>query len=384
MTDLSGGQAARAALAAILLSRVDVLLLDEPTNDLDFAGLDRLEQFLAERTGGLVVVSHDRAFLDHAVDRMLELHEESHRATEFAGGWSDYVAARELSRSQQRVAHEKYRTERRQLEDRARRQRQWTETGVRAAKRSLRDEPDKTLRRRRAQRSEKQAAKVRATERRLDRLTVVDKPWEGWQLRMQLNASARSGDVVARLSGAVVERGSFRLGPLDVEIGWQDRVALLGANGTGKSTLIGALLGRVPLVAGDRFVGPGVVVGEMDQTRASYATDASVLDTLVADTGLRLDEARSLLAKFGLGADAALRAGDRLSPGERTRAVLASLMARGVNFLVLDEPTNHLDVEAIEQLETALDDYDGTLLVVTHDRWLLDTLALTDELVLEP
>jgi ATPase subunit of ABC transporter with duplicated ATPase domains len=380
MTDLSGGQAARAALAAILLSRVDVLLLDEPTNNLDFAGLERLERFLAERPGGLVVVSHDRAFLDHAVDRMLELHEETHRATEFAGGWSAYVAARELALGQQRVAHEKYRAQRAELEDRARRQRQWSEVGVKKVKKG--GEPDKNLRQRKMQRSEKQAAKVRITEKRLERLDVFDKPWEGWQLHMQLGAAGRSGDVVARLNGAVVERGAFRLGPLDLEIGWQDRVALLGPNGSGKSTLLGALLGRLPLASGDRFVGPGVIVGEMDQTRAAYGTDATVLETLIADTDLRTDEARSLLAKFGLGADAVHRPGVALSPGERTRAVLASLMARGVNFLVLDEPTNHLDVEAIEQLELALDGYDGTLLLVTHDRWLLDAVKLTHEIVL--
>ncbi len=380
MTALSGGQAARAALGAILLSRVDVLLLDEPTNNLDFAGLERLEAFLGDRAGGLVVVSHDRAFLDHAVDRMLELHEETHRASEFAGGWSDFVAARALARGQQISAHEKYRAQRDELAERARRQRQWSEAGVRAVKRS--GESDKHLRHRKTQRSEKQASKIRTTERRLERLTVVDKPWEGWQLRMQLASKNRSGDMVVRMTDAVVERGAFRLGPIDVEIAWRDRVALLGPNGSGKSTLLAAMLGRLPLASGERRMGPGVVVGEMDQTRAAYSSSATVLDALIADTGMRIDEARSLLAKFGIGAAAVNRRGDQLSPGERTRAVLASLMARGVNFLVLDEPTNHLDVEAIEQLEAALNDYDGTLLVVTHDRWLLDTVKLTHEIAL--
>jgi ATPase subunit of ABC transporter with duplicated ATPase domains len=383
MGALSGGQAARAALAAILLARFDVFLLDEPTNNLDFAGLDRLERFVTGLVGAVVVVSHDRAFLDRAVDRIVEIGEETHRATEFAGGWSEYVAARELARSQQYEAHEKYRSERARLVDRARTQRAWAEEGARRTKKKPRD-PDKAQRDFFVNRTEKQASKVRATEKKLAQLEAVEKPWEGWQLHVTLAPKARSGDVVARLEGAVIQRGEgspehpgFRLGPVDLEIGWQERVAVLGPNGSGKTTLLQALLGRLPLAEGRRHVGPGVVVGEMDQGRGVFAGAGTVLDIFLARTGYAVDEARSLLAKFALGPDHVLRAGERLSPGERSRALLAMLMAQGVNCLVLDEPTNHLDLAAIEQLEEALDSYEGTLLLVTHDRWLLDAVRIT-------
>ena len=373
---LSGGQAARAALAAILLSRFDVFLLDEPTNNLDFAGLDRLERFLDGLPGGVVVVSHDRAFLDRTVSRIVELQEHSHQAVEYAGGWTDYVAARELARSQQYSSFEKYQTERRELVDRARTQRDWAQQGVAKAKKRPKDN-DKAQRGFSTNRTEKQASKLKITEKRLERLEAVDKPWEGWQLRLSLEPTARSGDVVARLSDAVIDRGSFQLGPLNVEIGWQERVAILGPNGSGKTTMIRALLGTLPLSSGSRWLGPGVVVGEMDQARGLYDGPAPLLAAFLRETGLPLAEARSLLAKFALEAGHVDRPGEQLSPGERTRAILATLMAAGVNCLVLDEPTNHLDLAAIEQLESALDSFDGTLLVVTHDRRFLEALHVT-------
>ena len=179
-----------------------------------------------------------------------------------------------------------------------------------------------------------------------------------------------------RLHGAVVERGTFTLGPVDLEIGWGERVAIVGPNGTGKTTLLLALLGRLPLAAGERWMGPGVVVGELDQARAGFSGGRSLIDTFVSETGLLVPDARSLLAKFGLGAEHVTRPSESLSPGERTRAVLARFAALGVNCLVLDEPTNHLDLPAIEQLEQALEGYDGTLLVVSHDRRLLETIEL--------
>ena len=374
MTALSGGQAARASLAAILLSRFSFLLLDEPTNDLDFDGLERLERFVAERPGGAVIVSHDRAFLEATITRVLELDEITHRATEYGGGWAGFQELRATAARHAQTDYDVYSAEHGRLEDRARRQRGWMETGVRNARR--RSEPDRNLRAARAERSEKQAAKVRATEKALERLEPAEKPWRRWELALRFGGAERAGAVVARLEQAVVRRGDFRLGPLDLELGWGERVALAGPNGSGKSTLVQALLGRLPLEAGRRYLGPGVEVGELDQGRGALGGEGELLAAFVARTELAAQEARALLAKFGLGDDHVVRAAASLSPGERTRASLAALMAVGVNFLVLDEPTNHLDLPAIEQLEVALNAFDGTVLVVTHDRRLLDAVAL--------
>ena len=376
LTALSGGQAARAALAAILLARFDVFLLDEPTNNLDFAGLDRLERFLDGLAGGVVIVSHDRDFLDRTVTRIVELQEHSHQAVEYAGGWSDYVEAREVARSQQYSAFDKFQTEKRELLDRARMQRDWAQQGVAKQKKRPKDN-DKAQRGFFQNRTEKQASKLRTTENRLARLETVEKPWEGWQLHLSLAPAARSGDVVARLDGAVVRRGSFTLGPIDLEVAWQERLAILGPNGSGKTTLLRALLGDLPLADGRRWLGPGVVVGEMDQGRGLYGADEPLLGAFLRETGLSVSEGRALLAKFALEAEHVGRPGSQLSPGERSRAILATLMSRGVNCLVLDEPTNHLDLAAIEQLEQALEAFDGTLLVVTHDRQFLDALHVT-------
>jgi ATPase subunit of ABC transporter with duplicated ATPase domains len=373
---LSVVRAARASPAPILLSRFDVLLLDEPTNDLDFDGLARLERFVAERPGGAVIVSHDRAFLERTVTRVLELDEIAHTASEYGGGWTGYRELRATAARHAEDRYEAYVTERDRLADRARRQRQWSESGVRRAKASADADPDKIGRSKRAERSEKQAAKVRATEKALDRLETADKPWRRWELHLRFGGGERSGDVTVRLDGAKLRRGSFVLGPLDLELAWGERVALVGPNGSGKTTLVDALVGRLPLAAGTRWIGPGVRIGTLDQARLGFEGAGALLDAFVEQSKLPQQDARSLLAKFGLARDAVARPAHQLSPGERTRASLALLMASGANWLVLDEPTNHLDLPAIEQLETALDAYDGTLLLVTHDRQLLEAVAL--------
>jgi ATPase subunit of ABC transporter with duplicated ATPase domains len=384
---LSGGEAARAQLAAVLLSRFDVLLLDEPTNDLDFAALDRLESFVDRLEVPLVLVSHDRAFLDRAVTAVLELDEHSHRAVRFEGGWAAFLDERATARRHAEEAYEVYTATRGELQDRMRRQRQWSQTGVAKSKKNPKD-PDKAQRKFFEDKTEKQASKVRQSEKALARLDTVDKPWESWDLRLEIGAAPRSGSVTARLEGAVVRRGDFVLGPVDVEVGWADRVAILGPNGSGKSTLLGALLGRLPLDEGTSYLGPGVVVGEIDQGRGVLDTDRPLLDAFVEASGWDrvaggATEARTLLAKFGLAADHVARPSSSLSPGERTRAILALLQARGTNCLVLDEPTNHLDLPAIEQLEQAVEAFEGTVLLVTHDRELLDAITVNRTLRLE-
>jgi ATPase subunit of ABC transporter with duplicated ATPase domains len=219
---------------------------------------------------------------------------------------------------------------------------------------------------------------VRQAERALERVDRVEKPFEPWELRLAMEPAARGGDLVVRLERAVVERGAFRLGPLDLELRRGERLAVVGRNGSGKTTLLAAITGALPLSSGHRESGPGAVFGALEQTRGRFAVD----EPLVEAFGGPLEAARTLLAKFGLGPDDVLRPARTLSPGERTRAQLALLSAQGVNCLVLDEPTNHLDLPAIEELETALAGYPGTVVLVTHDRRLLERFAPTRRLVL--
>ncbi|WP_018787686.1 ABC-F family ATP-binding cassette domain-containing protein [Micromonospora sp. CNB394] len=380
MTGLSGGQAARAGLASLLLSRYDVFLLDEPTNDLDLAGLDRLERFVTGLRAGTVLVSHDREFLTRTVNRIVELDLHQRQVNHYGGGYAAYLEERAVARRHAREEYEEYADTKADLEARARTQRAWMEKGVKNARRKATDN-DKIGRKYRAESTEKQAAKAKQTARLIERLDVVEEPRKEWELRMEIAAAPRAGAVVASLRQAVVRRGGFTLGPVDLQIDWADRVAITGANGSGKSTLLAALLGRLPLDEGHAALGPGVVVGEVDQARGLFLGDQPLLDAFgAAVPDLAPADVRTLLAKFGLRADHVLRPAATLSPGERTRAALALLQGRGVNLLVLDEPTNHLDLAAIEQLESALASYPGTLLLVTHDRRMLDAVSVNRRL----
>jgi ATPase subunit of ABC transporter with duplicated ATPase domains len=362
--ELSGGETARAKLEAVLASGADVLLLDEPTNDLDFAGLELLERLVDRHRGGLVAVSHDRMFLER-MTRILELEAETRRIREYPGGWSEFEAERRRARERHEASYRRSVAERERIEEQARRIRQWEERGYGQG------------------RKKKKTKDARgAFEKKLARVERVEKPWSPWRLELGLSPGRRGGDVVARLEGAIVERDRFRLGPVDLEVRRGDRLAILGPNGAGKTTLLRALLGQLPLTAGRRWVGPGTVLGELPQGAGAFSGDAPLLEAFTVASGLPIGEARPRLAKFALGADDVHRSGRSLSPGERSRATLALLAARGVNALVLDEPTNHLDLEAIEQLEAALEGFAGTVVLVTHDRRFLEAFAATRTLEL--
>lgn len=372
MSSLSGGEAARAGLLALLLSRFDLLLLDEPTNDLDLAGLERLERFVADLRVGAVIISHDREFLRRTVTSIVELDLAQQQVNVFGGGYDAYLREREVQRQHAREAFEEYAETKSDLQGRMRTQRGWAVTGVAKEKRNPVDN-DKMQRNFRVDRTEKQASKVRATERLIERLDVVEEPRKEWQLKMEIAIAPRSGAVVSTLNQVAVRRGSFSLGPLSLQIGWGDRVVITGANGAGKTTLLALLLGKLEPDEGLASLGSSVVVGEIDQARALFERAEPLPGVFAAEVpDLETADIRTLLAKFGLGGEHVLRPAASLSPGERTRAGLALLQARGVNLLVLDEPTNHLDLPAIEQLESAMESYPGTLLLVSHDRRMLD------------
>ena len=378
MTGLSGGQAARAGLASVLLSRFDILLLDEPTNDLDLDGLERLERFVTGVRAPLMVISHDREFLARTVNRIVELDLAQQQVGLYDGGYESYLAEREIARRHAREAFEEFADTKSGLEDRAVMQRNWLEHGVRNARRKAKNDSDKAGRKMRAESTEKQASKMRQTQRRIERLEVVEEPRKEWELRMEIAAAPRSGSVVATVSGASVTRGGFMLGPVTAQVDWGDRIVLTGANGSGKSTLLALLLGKIVPDSGTATLGSAVAVGEVDQARGLFRGSTSLAETFGAEVPDWPDsEVRTLLAKFGLRGPHVLRANDTLSPGERTRAALALLQARGVNLLILDEPTNHLDLSAIEQLEQAVESFTGTLILVTHDRRMLDTVRAT-------
>ena len=308
---------------------------------------------------------------------MLELDLAQQQVRLYGGGYLAYLEERRIAREHARESYEKYADQKAALGMRMRMQSGWADKGVRQARAKA---PDKDKHRLSAQvnRTEKLASKIKITERMLDRLEVVDEPRKEWDLQMTIAAAPRSGTVAAALRDAVIERGGFRLGPVTLQVNWADRIAVTGPNGAGKSTLIGALLGRLPLVSGQASLGSGIAVGEVDQARTLFEGEVPLLAAFAAQVpDLLPEDSRTLLAKYGLTAAHVLRPASSLSPGERTRAALALLQARGVNLLVLDEPTNHLDLPAIEQLEAALETYPGTFLLVTHDRRMLEAVAVT-------
>ncbi len=389
---LSGGQAARAGLASILVSQYDLLLLDEPTNNLDASGLTALTEFVGGLTSPVLVASHDRAFLDAVATSVLELDEPQQAVNHYAGGWTEYRAAKALARAQAEDAYETYAGKRAELVEQARRKAEWARQGrAKAARLGPGMQLEKKFREDRARRMDQRAARVRDA---VERLEEVEQPRKEWELRYSIAEAAPSAELVLTLDRVVAANGNFRVGPVSAQVVRGDRVALVGPNGSGKTTLLETVLGVRPAESGRVSWGTRTTVGTIDQTRSVISGPRSLLEE-VADAlrhsqgtlaepdearrpgGAGLAAVRTLLAKFGLGPEHVGRSCDSLSLGERTRAALAVLQGRAVNVVVLDEPTNHLDAAAIEQLEAALVAFGGTLLIVTHDRTLLDALEPT-------
>ena len=320
MTGLSGGQAARVSLAALLLSRFDIVLLDEPTNDLDLAGLARLEEFVTGLRGGVVLVSHDREFLARCITSVVELDLAQNKVAVYDGGYDSFLEERAIAKRHAREAYDEFADKKADLVGRARTQREWSSQGVRNAMKKNPDN-DKIRRRASAESSEKQAQKVRQMESRIARLDEVEEPRKEWALQFSIGAAPRSSTVVSTLNAAVVRQGGFTLGPVSAQVNAGERIGITGPNGAGKSTLLRLLLGRTMPDAGTASLGANVAIGEIDQARSQFPEHdplGAAFEALVPE--MNQAEVRTLLAKFGLKADQVTSTIGALSPGERTRA----------------------------------------------------------------
>ncbi len=353
VASLSGGEQNRLMLAKLLLAEPNVMILDEPSNHLDIEATEWLESFLLESSAAMLVVSHDRYFLDRVTNRTLELFHGT--VDSYIGNFSAYWLQKAERLLVQRRTFEKQRTE---------------------------IEKTKDFIRRNAYGQKHAQAEDRR--KKLDRIEPVEPPREIVEPPMRFPAASRSGDIVVRAESVAksYDRPLFRDAAFDILRG--QRWALLGPNGCGKTTLLRCLLGLVEPDEGRINLGQGVVLGYFDQQLAELADDLEVADAVrPKHKQLNANERRSLLARFGLTGDTALQKVGSLSGGERCRAALARLAAADANFLVLDEPTNHLDLWVRDALERALGEFDGAVPFVSHDRYFVNRVA-DHLLIIEP
>jgi ATP-binding cassette subfamily F protein 3 len=343
---LSGGQKTRALLARLLLQDPDLLLLDEPTNHLDLAALEWLEDYLSQWQGSLVAVAHDRRFLDKVVSRIWDL--GFGRLEEYAGNYSRYAELR--------------------AERTARRQAEYEAQQAHIAK------TEAFIQRYKSGQRSKEA---RGRQKRLDRLERIERPREAQTIRLRLETRLRSGDLVLITEGVTI--GYTHRQPLfvcpELVLRQGQRAALIGPNGSGKTTFLKTVLGQMPPLAGELRLGASLKIGYLAQTNDTLDLAHTVLDEILEIKNLPLEKARSFLGRFLFSGDEVFKRVGDLSGGERSRVALAKLTLQEPNFLLLDEPTTHLDLSSQEVLQYVLLNFHGTILLVSHDRYLIDALA---------
>ncbi len=342
---LSGGQQTRAALGKLLLQTPDLLLLDEPTNHLDLAALEWLEDYLNEWKGAVVVVAHDRYFLDRIARRTIEV--DNHRIEEYPGNYSTYVRLREERMELRRRAFDAQQEHITHTEDFIRR--------YKAGQR---------------------AREARGRQKQLDRLERVERPYHAPELHFKMRVAYESSEIALETQKLAVGYGAtplIQVGELLIERG--SRVGLLGPNGSGKTTLLRTIVSELPALAGYVKFGTNVKLGYYAQTHEGLDPTHLVIDEIREATLLSEEGARTFLGRFQFRGDDVFKPIGVLSGGERSRIALAKLTLQGANVLVLDEPTNHLDLPARQFLESVLADYDGTVIFVSHDRYFIDAVA---------
>ena len=350
-SSLSGGEKTRVNLGRLILEDTDILLLDEPTNHLDLRATEWLEEYLDRYKGTVLAISHDRWFLDRVVKRVIEIHDG--RAEFYSGNYSFYVEEKERRYQEQLKQYEKEQAKIGQLEQAAQRLRVWAYSGN-----------DKIFKR------------AQSMEKRIERLRTTDKPTRERKLEMGFGEWAFRGDEV--LTAKDLKKsfdGRVLFDHVDLEVVGGERIALLGDNGTGKSTLLKILLGEEPPDGGKIRFGPTVKIGYLPQIVHFDHPERNLVDTLIYAQDCSTQTARNRLAAFNFRGEDVFKPVSALSGGEQSRLRLCMLMDEKINLLILDEPTNHLDIASREWVEAAIEEFEGVLLFVSHDRYFIEKFA---------